>query len=54
MDERVANAILNVVNVDDDPEIVFDLRRANGKLNSTIFGKFWDELQAYFDEMTCS
>ena len=48
VDERVANAILNV----DDPEIVLDLRRANGKLNSTIFDKFWDELQAYFDEMT--
>ena len=48
VDERVANVILHV----DDPEIVLDLRRANGKPNSTIFDKFWDELQAYFDEMT--
>ena len=46
VDERVACAVLHV----GDPEVILDLRRANGKPNSTIFDKFWEELQAYFDE----
>ena len=46
VDERVANAVLHV----DDAEVILDLRRANGRPNSTIFDKFSEELQAYFDE----
>ena len=48
VDERVANAVLQL----DDTEIVLDLRKMNGKPNSTIFDKFWHELQLYFDEVT--
>ena len=31
--------------------IVRDLRRSNGKPNSTIFDTFWSELQTYLDEI---
>ena len=43
VDERVAKAVLQL----DDPQIVMDLRRMNGKPNSTIFDAFWQELQLY-------
>ena len=46
VDERVARAVVNL----DDPEIVLDLRRMNGKAQSTLFDAFWSELQAYLDE----
>lgn len=45
--ERVAKAILNL----DDPEIMLDLCRTNGKPNSTHFDQFWAERQAYLDEI---
>lgn len=48
VDERVAKAVLQT----DDPEIILDLRRTNGKPNCTIFDEFWDELQSYLDETT--
>ena len=35
----------------DDPEIALDLHSTNGKQNSTHFGQFWTELQAYMDEI---
>ena len=47
VDECVAKAVLQL----DDPEIILDLRRTNGKPNSTIFDEFWDELQSYLDEI---
>ena len=46
VDERVAKAVLQL----DDPQIVMDLRRMNGKPNSTIFNAFWQELQLYLDQ----
>ena len=47
MDERVAQAVVNL----DDPELVLDLRRMNDKAQSSHFDAFWDELQAYLDEI---
>ena len=46
VDERVAKAVLQL----DDPQIVMDLRRMNGKPNSTIFNTVLQELQLYLDE----
>ena len=40
VDEHVAKAVLRF----DDPELVLDLRRANGNPQSTIFYVFWQEL----------
>ena len=47
VDSRVAQAILKV----NDPDIILDLREYNGKVNSSHFDKFWEELQAFFDEI---
>ena len=47
VDERVVQAVISV----DDPDIVLDLRKANGNPSSTIFDCFWQELQAYLDEL---
>lgn len=47
VDERVAQAVIDL----DDPEIVLDLRQMNGKVQSSLFDVFWDELQAYLDEI---
>ena len=46
VDERVAQALLEV----DDPDIIIDLRRFNGKVNTCQFDPFWGELQAFLDE----
>ena len=48
IDERVAQAVISI----DDPDIVLDLRKANGNPKSTTFDRFWQEVQAYLDEMT--
>ena len=47
VDERVAQALLDI----NDPDIVLDLRRSNGKPDRSIFDKFWCELQTYLDEI---
>ena len=47
VDERVAKAVVEL----DDPDIVLDLRKLNGKPNSTMFDEFWHELQLYMDEV---
>ena len=36
----------------DDPDIILDLRKLNGKVKSTQFDPFWDQLQLYLDELT--
>lgn len=36
----------------DEPEILLDMRRLNGKPNSTVFERFWDELSFYLEEIT--
>ena len=35
----------------DDPDIVIDLRRLNGRVTNDKFNPFWDELQVYLDEL---
>lgn len=47
VDERVAQALLEL----DDPDIIMDLRRFNGKAKNCQFDPFWDELQAFLDEV---
>ena len=47
VDERVAEAIIEL----QDPEIIMDLRKNNGKVQSS-FEDFWSELQKYLDEIT--
>ena len=47
VDERVAQAILKV----DEPDILLDLRRCNGKPNATTFNAFWQELAAFFEKI---
>ena len=44
IDDRVAKAILEL----QDPEIIIDLRKQNGKVQSS-FDEFWNELQRYLD-----
>ena len=36
----------------DDPKIILDFRRMNGKPSSTIFDEFWDELRSCLHETT--
>ncbi len=48
VDDRIARAILDF----DDPDIVLDLRQANGHPNSNAFDPFWHEVDAYFNEIT--
>ena len=45
-DERVAKAIVEL----QDPELIMDLRKNNGKIQSS-FEEFWSELQKYLDEI---
>ena len=33
----------------DEPEVLLDLRKLNGKPNSTVFDKFWEELSTYLE-----
>ena len=47
MDDGVAQARLAINN----PDIVLDLQRFNGKPDSTIFNDFWRELETYLDEI---
>ena len=47
VDECVAKALIDL----DDPDIVIDLRRLNGRVTNDKFNPFWDELQAYLDEL---
>ena len=47
VDQCVAKAIVDL----NDPEIVLDLRSMNGKVKSSHFDAFWNELQVYLDEI---
>ena len=51
VDERVS-AIAEEMFELDEPEILLGMRRLNGKLNSTVFERFWDELSFYLEEIT--
>lgn len=44
MDERVARGVYNL-------EVVLDLRSMDGKVQSSHFDAFWDEVQVYLDEI---
>ena len=46
------SVIAEVVFELDEPEILLDMRRLNGKPNSTVFERFWDELSFYLEEIT--
>jgi len=46
VDDRVAKAVVEL----QDPDIITDLRRNNGKVQSS-FEDFWSELQKYLDEI---
>lgn len=48
VDDRVARAIVDI----DDPSIVVDLRRLNGKPTTSKFDAFWQELAIYLEEIT--
>lgn len=50
VDERVMRFLVDSDVMED--EIVHDLRRLNGNPNSTQFDVFWDEVQAYFNEVS--
>ena len=46
MEERITQAIMEL----EDPEIILDLRKNNGKVGSS-YDDFWEELQHYLDEI---
>ena len=48
IDERVAQAVISI----NDPDIILDLRKANGNPKSTTFDTFWQEVQAHLDDIT--
>ena len=50
IDKRVMSFVMNSADLEE--EIIHDLRRLNGKPNSTKFDVFWNELQGYFDEVS--
>ena len=47
VNERVANTLVHL----DDPDMLLDLRKLNGKVKSSAFDPFWDELQVHLDEI---
>ena len=51
VDERVARLAEEAFELD-EPDILLDLRRLNGKPNAPAFDKFWEELSAYLEEIS--
>ena len=51
VDERVARLAEEGFEID-EPDILLDLRRLNGKPNATAFDKFWEELSAYLEDIS--
>ena len=47
IDDRVAKCLLDV----DDPDIIIDMRKMNGKPGSSEFNAFWLELNSYIEEV---
>lgn len=47
VDERITRALLDA----NDPDIVLDLRRSNGKPNSTTFDTFWCDIQSILTKL---
>jgi hypothetical protein len=47
VNDRIANVLLDM----DDPDIVLDLRKLNGKPSSSKFDAFWLELHIYLEEI---
>ena len=48
IDNRVAAALLDV----NDPDVILDLRKLNGRPKSDVFDDFWNELAIYVQEIT--
>ena len=48
IDKRVAQAVISI----NDPDIILDLKKANGNPKSTTFDTFWQEVQAHLDDIT--
>ena len=48
MDDRIASAILDF----DEADVLLDLRQSNGHPCSNVFDPFWQEVEAYFNELT--
>ena len=46
VDDRVAKFALN----SDDPDLIYDLRKLNGRPTDPRFDRFWNEMQAFLDE----
>ena len=46
VDERLAKCLVHM----DDPDIIIDLRKMNGKPSSTKFDVLWSELSMYLEE----
>ena len=46
MQERIAKFILT----SDDPEIIIDLRKTNGRKEQSNFNEFWDKINKLFEE----
>ena len=51
VDGRVSALAKEVFELD-KPEILLDMRRLNGKPNSTVFERFWGELSFYLEGIT--
>ena len=51
VDERVTKLAEEAFEID-EPEVLLDLRKLNGKPNSTAFDRFWGELSTYLEEVT--
>ena len=47
IDERIAAALLDA----NDSNLIFDLRKLNGRPKSSIFDDFWKELETYLQEI---
>ena len=50
-EEKVDQVVAKAVICSDDSELGLDLRWMNGKVNSTLFDAFWNELQAFFSNL---
>ena len=46
MQERIAKFILT----SDDPEIIINLRKTNGRKEQSNFNEFWDKINKLFEE----
>ena len=53
-EENRRQRLVEILASHEDEGLVQDMRSINGKVGSTVFDEFWDEVQALFDEYTAS